>query len=149
MGTIFGPSIGMRFHTAVNKFCYLAALGRPLTIWDSALESKRPYLGLNDDIRAFEFLEKNGKSGEVYNIVTQNYSMKDIINTIKEILPNTSIEITKSPIINQKPYHTSNEKIKALGFEFKDDIKQLMKETIELFGKTKVISTGIDNSGLD
>ena len=149
MGTIFGTSIGMRFHTAVNKFCYLATLGKPLTIWDSALESKRPYLGLNDDIRAFEFLEKNGKSGEVYNVVTQNYSMRDIINTIKEILPNTSIEITKSPIINQKPYHTSNEKIKALGFEFKDDIKQLMKETIELFGKTKVISTGIDNSGLN
>src|SRR3989344_6551476 len=36
MGTIFGTSIGMRFHTAINKFCYLAAMNRPLTVWDSA-----------------------------------------------------------------------------------------------------------------
>ena len=25
-GTIFGTSIGMRFHTAINKFCWLAAM---------------------------------------------------------------------------------------------------------------------------
>ena len=31
LGTIFGPSIGMRFHTAVNKFIYHSVIGRPLT----------------------------------------------------------------------------------------------------------------------
>ena len=146
MGTIFGTSIGMRFHTAINKFCFLAAMNKPLTIWDSALNSRRPYLGLNDDIRAFEFLEKNGKSGEVYNVVTKNYSMQDVLDAIKEFVPDVKIEITKSPIINQKPYHASNEKIKALGFEFKDDLKQSMKETIELFRRTTY--SGIDNGGL-
>src|SRR3989344_5233342 len=39
-GTIFGTSIGMRFHTSINKFCYLAAMNKPLTVWDSALDSK-------------------------------------------------------------------------------------------------------------
>ena len=32
-GTIFGISKGMRFQTAINKFCWQAAFGVPLTIW--------------------------------------------------------------------------------------------------------------------
>ena len=145
-GTIFGTSIGMRFHTAINKFCYLAALGRPLTVWDTALNSRRPYLGLNDCIRAFEFLEKNGKSGEVYNIVTKNFSMQDVLDTIREFIPDLKIEITKSPIINQKPYHASNEKVKTLGFQFKDELRNDVKETIELF--RRITYSGIDNTNL-
>src|SRR3989344_5621847 len=129
-GTIFGTSIGMRFHTAINKFCYLAAMNKPLTVWDSALDSKRPYLGLNDCVRAYEFLEKNGKSGEVYNIVTKNFEMKEIVETIKQLVPNLKVTITNSPILNQKPYHVSNQKIIDLGFEFHDNLSDNIKETI-------------------
>jgi len=32
LGTIFGTSPGMRFHTAVNKFCWQAVFGVPLTV---------------------------------------------------------------------------------------------------------------------
>lgn len=132
-GTIFGTSIGMRFHTAVNKFCYLAAMNKPLTVWDSALNSKRPYLGLNDCIRAYEFLEKNGKPGELYNVVTKNFEMKEIIDAVKIAAPNVKIEITKSPLLNQKPYHVSNNKIRELGFVPKDDLYNDIKETVDLF----------------
>ena len=137
MGTIFGTSIGMRFHTAVNKFCYLAALGKPLTVWDSALNSKRPYLGLNDNIRAFQFLETRGKPGELYNVVTKNFSIEDIINSIKKVVPDVKIEITKSPLLNQKPYEVSNEKIRQEGFEFRDELDEGVRKTIELFKGVK------------
>ena len=136
-GTIFGTSIGMRFHTAINKFCYLAAMNRPLTIWDSALNSKRPYLGLNDCIRAYEFFEIGGKNGEIYNVLTENFEMQEIINAIRNIVPNVKIQITKSPLLNQKPYHASNEKIKSLGFEFRDNLSEHIRETIEFFGAIK------------
>ena len=33
LGTIFGVSPGMRFHTAVNKFIWQACMGQPLTVW--------------------------------------------------------------------------------------------------------------------
>lgn len=133
LGTIFGTSIGMRFHTAINKFCYLAAMNKPLTVWDTALQSKRPYLGLNDAISAFMFLEEKGKSGEIYNVVTKNYSMGDIIETIKKHAPDTKIEITKSPLLNQKPYHVNDDKIRALGFDYKDDLSEAVGKTIQLF----------------
>src|SRR5262245_43182135 len=36
MGTIFGPSIGMRFHTAVNQFCWRATARQPIEVWTTA-----------------------------------------------------------------------------------------------------------------
>ena len=35
-GTISGTSSGMRFHTAVNKFCLNAALNEPITVYKTA-----------------------------------------------------------------------------------------------------------------
>jgi len=131
-GTIFGTAIGMRFHTAINKFCYLAALNRPLTVWDSALNSKRPYLGLNDSIKAYQFFENNGKNGEIYNVLTKNFEMQEIINIIRKF-KDIKIEITKSPLLNQRPYEVSNKKIRDLGFEFNDNLEENIKETIEIF----------------
>ncbi len=43
-GTISGISSGMRFHTAVNKFCLNASLNLPITVYKTALNQYRPYL---------------------------------------------------------------------------------------------------------
>ena len=53
-GTIFGTSIGMRFHTAVNKFCWQAVMGQPLTVWTTAMHQYRPYLDLDDAVAAIK-----------------------------------------------------------------------------------------------
>ena len=57
-GTIFGVSKGMRFHTAVNKFCWQVSLQKPITVWRTAITQKRPYLDLNDAKRAIIFIIK-------------------------------------------------------------------------------------------
>ncbi|MFH1711524.1 MAG: NAD-dependent epimerase/dehydratase [Nanoarchaeota archaeon] len=137
LGTIFGTSIGMRFHTAVNKFCYLAAMGKPLTVWDSAINQKRPYLGLGDTIRAMIFIEDNGIPGQLYNVVSYNHTVGQIVDTIKKFVKDVKIEITKAPIINQESYEVSNKKITSLGFVFSDDIEKSVQETLELFGAIK------------
>ena len=59
LGTIFGVSRGIRFHTAVNKFCLQSATNKPLTIWKTAMYQKRPYLDINDAIRCFSFIIKH------------------------------------------------------------------------------------------
>ncbi|PIN90867.1 nucleoside-diphosphate sugar epimerase [Candidatus Pacearchaeota archaeon CG10_big_fil_rev_8_21_14_0_10_34_76] len=142
-GTIFGTSIGMRFHTAVNKFCYLAAMNKPLTVWDSALESKRPYLSLDDDIKALQFFEKNGSPGELYNVLTKNYTMHEIIDAIKKHAPETNITITKSPILNQKPYHVDDRKIKELGFVPEGNLDEDIGKTLRLFKAIQNSNLGI------
>lgn len=133
MGTIFGTSIGMRFHTAVNKFCYLASMKKPLTVWENALDQKRPYLGLYDDLRAFAFLEKHGKPGEIYNVLSGNFTVRQMIDSIKLFIPDVKIQMTKSPILNQKSYEVSNKKIRELGFDFKDKLTGGIKSTLGFF----------------
>jgi len=137
MGTIFGTSIGMRFQTAVNKFTYLASMNKPLTVWESALDQKRPYLGLNECSKAFSFLEKNGKSGELYNVLTGNYTVRNILDYIKAHIPDIKIKMTKSPILNQKSYEVSEDKIRKLGFSYKDNISESIKSTVKLFQAIK------------
>ena len=47
-GTISGVSKGMRFHTAVNKFCFNSVMGVKIPIWGKALKLYRPYLSLKE-----------------------------------------------------------------------------------------------------
>src|SRR5262249_9470712 len=83
-GTIFGASVGMRYHTAVNKFCWQAVMGQPLTIWKSAYDQKRPYLDLVDAIRAIAFVIKHDLfDGRIYNALTLNARVRDIVDCIR------------------------------------------------------------------
>ncbi|MCK9596956.1 NAD(P)-dependent oxidoreductase [Candidatus Pacearchaeota archaeon] len=136
-GTIFGTSIGMRFHTAVNKFCYLGAMNKPITVWEDALNQKRPYLGINDAIRAISFVWDNAKSGETYNVLTDNYTVQEILDSIKKYIPGIKIEFTPSPILNQQSYEISNKKICSLGFTHKDSLSEQIGDTIRLFQAIK------------
>ena len=55
-GTISGISKGMRFHTAVNKFCFNTILREDVPVWGKALNLYRPYLSLRDAIKTILFL---------------------------------------------------------------------------------------------
>ena len=48
LGSICGISPGMRFHSAISKFCYQSALNIPLSVWKTALNQSRPFLNIND-----------------------------------------------------------------------------------------------------
>jgi UDP-glucose 4-epimerase len=133
-GTIYGTSIGMRFHTAVNKFCYEAALGNPLTIWDSAYEQKRPYLYLGDAVKSIQFALSNDKmEGNLYNVLTSNSKVKDIVDIIKIHCPTVKLNFTKDIVINQNSYEVSSNKIEALGFIANGNLKSGVAEIFQNF----------------
>ena len=75
----------MRFHTAVNKFCLNTILKDEIPIWGKALDLYRPYLSLKDAIKTMLFLiNKNKFNNEIYNVVTKNYNVREILNLIKK-----------------------------------------------------------------
>ena len=132
-GTICGVSRGMRFHTAVNKFCWQAVTGQPLTIWRTALHQKRPYLELVDAIRAFIFIINNNLfTNEIFNIVTENLAVNDLIQMIKEHIPGITVGYVDTEIMNQLSYEVSTVKIKDHGFDFKGSIRNGVEETLRL-----------------
>ena len=132
LGTIFGISKGMRFHTAVNKFCYQASLNNPLTVWKTAYYQQRPYLDLNDAIKCIKFIiKKNIFTNEIYNVVTINLSIKELLDYIKKY-KKIKIKYVSNRIMNQLSYRTSCSKILKLGFKFSGNIDRQIKRTLEL-----------------
>jgi nucleoside-diphosphate-sugar epimerase len=133
LGTIFGTSPGMRFHTAINKFCWQAVMGTPLTVWETAYNQKRPYLDLVDAIRAIAFfVTSNQFNGKVYNVVTLNATVKEVVNSIQEFIPNLEIKFVTNKIMNQLSYEVLPAHLNEENFIFKGDFKQGLKDTISL-----------------
>ncbi len=131
-GTIFGISRGMRFHTAINKFCWQASFNTPLTIWKTAYNQKRPYLDLTDAVNSIIFIiNKDIFDSDIYNILTVNTSVKDIVLLIKTYVKNLKIKYVDSKIMNQLSYEVSNKKIIKKGFNFKGSLKKSIKQTID------------------
>jgi nucleoside-diphosphate-sugar epimerase len=132
-GTIFGPSIGMRFHTAVNKFCWQAVMDIPLSVWSTAFEQKRPYLDLKDASNAFAHIIKNNIfDGNIYNVLTLNATVKEIVEIIQLKYPNLKINFVDNQIMNQLSYEVSNLKFTNTGYVFNGNLKNSIFETIDL-----------------
>ena len=137
-GTIFGASTGMRFHTAVNKFIWQACAGIPLTVWTSALDQKRPYLDLEDAIRAlFLIIERKLFGREIYNVLTLNITVREVVSTIREFVPDVQVSLVDHQIMNQLSYTVACQKFADLGFEFKGDLKQRVAESVLLLKRMR------------
>jgi UDP-glucose 4-epimerase len=132
-GTIFGASPGMRFHTAVNKFCWQATMGQPITVWTTAYDQKRPYLDLFDASRAIAFIIRNDLfDGRIYNILTHNLSVRQVVDAIREFVPDLKIAFVDSKIMNQLSYEVLCERFVSKGFAFAGDLRRGVGETIGL-----------------
>jgi len=136
LGTIFGFSIGMRFHTAVNKFIWQALTGQEITVWKTAFNQKRPYCGLGDCVGAVNHIIKRQIfDNQIYNLVTVNLTVKDILDAIKKYIPGISVKFVDSPIMNQLSYTVSNKKSLAGGVRYNDGIDECLKEVVrKLYG---------------
>lgn len=132
-GTIFGVSPGMRFHTAVNKFIWQACQGIPLTVWRSALDQRRPYLDLEDGVRAIAFIiDRRVFDNGVYNVLTLNATVREIVDSIRIYVPGVNVELVDSRIMNQLSYTVLAERFRGLGFEIRGDLRRGVEETVRL-----------------
>jgi len=138
-GTIFGVSPGMRFHTAVNKFIWQACLGLPITVWRSALDQRRPYLDLGDAVRAISMIiERELFHKRAYNVLTTNATVREIVDAIRELVPDLTIELVESRIMNQLSYTVADSRFRALGFDVRGDLRRGVAETVALLRNCRV-----------
>ena len=140
LGTIFGISPGMRFHTAVNKFCWQAVMKDPITVWKTALEQKRPYLDLLDLGNAIAHIIKTDLfNNSTYNLLSGNFTVNNIIDFIRMYEPELSIKLVENNIMNQLSYEVLNQKFINENFKFVGNIKNGIKETIEQLKQSNTI----------
>ena len=132
-GTIAGVSKGMRFHTAVNKFCLNASLNEPISVYKTALNQYRPYLSLSDAFKLFKFtIEKDFFKNDIYNAVSENCTVKQIIKKITLYKKKVSIKLVSSKIMNQLSYHVDKKKLQNEGLFLRNKIEIDIKNTLNL-----------------
>lgn len=130
-GTIYGWSMGMRFHTAVNLFLWQAITNQPITIWKTAMDQKRPYLYLGDACRFIEHcLQTKFWNGETYNVVTGNHTPAEILKVLEKELGKLNIKQVDSPIMNQLSYEVTGDKAASFGFVPYGELRVGIEETL-------------------
>ncbi len=108
-------------------------MGQPLTIWKTAFDQKLPYLDIADAIRVIAFfLENNKFDGRVYNVVTLNSTVRDMVGIIQGFIPGLNTDFVDSQIMNQLSYEVINKRLDEESFVFQGDIKKGIKDTILL-----------------
>ena len=123
----------MRFHTAVNKFCFKTILREEVPVWNNAIDQYRPYLSLTDLKKVlFYIINNNIFDKKIYNILTKNYTVRQVLKMIKDNNFKIKIKKTQSPMLNQNSYKVSNKKIKKFKISFSNDIKNDIRETLGL-----------------
>ena len=132
-GTISGVSRGMRFHTAVNKFCLDASLDRPITVYKTALNQYRPYLSLKDVFKLFkQTIEKDLFKNDIFNALSENCTVNQVIKKIKKYKRRVKIKFVSSQIMNQLSYHVDKTKLNDEGIRLKSKIENDIKDTIKI-----------------
>ena len=137
-GTISGFSKGIRFHTAVNKFCLNAALNQKIHVYKTALHQYRPYLTLSDAFKVFKFSINNDFfKNDIFNALSKNYTVSQILEKIKKIKPNIKIKLVDTPIMNQLSYHVDKNKLIKSGLRLNSDLQKDINQTLKLFAYLK------------
>jgi len=133
MGTIFGPSVGMRFHTAVNQFCWRAVAGQPIEVWQTASHQFRPYLDLTDAVRAMIFMMRRRQfDAQVYNVLTLNATVAHVVDVLSAFVPDLQISYVESPLMNRLSYFVDNQRLSRLGFECSGSLERGIADTVAL-----------------
>ena len=138
-GTIAGVSKGIRFHTAVNKFCFNAALNQNIEVYKTAIHQYRPYLSVRDAFKTFQFcIERDFFKNDIYNVLSGNFTVNQILEKIKKIKKNIKISLVKTVIMNQLSYHVDDTKIRKEGLKLNAKIDDDIKNTLRLFNYLKL-----------
>ena len=76
--------------------------------------------------------------GRIYNVLTMNSTVRQIVNTIREFVPELEIFSTDNQILNQLSYEVSCDRFMQKGFKFEGNIRRGIDETIAWLGKANV-----------
>lgn len=130
LGTVFGDAPAIRFHTVINKFAFMACAGMPLPIFGTG-EQKRPFLHINDAVRAINFFIQNDLQG-IYNVVGENLSVNGIIKKIEKFIP-VEVYHQKRESIFRVSYEVSNKKLTNAGFTTEKSVEDGIEGIISRF----------------
>ena len=94
-------------------------------------------LHVKDVSEAVAFCLENNITG-LYNLSENNYRIKEIARTIKEVEPSTEVEYTEMEFEDQRNYKVKNDKILATGWSPKHTLIEGVAEIVKIFKEERI-----------
>ena len=85
-GNLYGYSKSIRLHAVINKFIFEANFNRLITIQGDGKQS-RTFIHIEMVAKALNNLLTADLPSDVYNIVDKNLKVIDILDVLKELMP--------------------------------------------------------------
>lgn len=127
--SIYGYGENMRVKIIANLFSKMASQNKTLKLFGGGVNYK-PLVALNDVARFLKLItHHNNYNREIFHLVNENLTVKQIAEICKEINPEISLEETDDEIPNLG-YTLSNEKVLRTGFEFTHNIRDEISKMI-------------------
>jgi len=134
--TVCGYSPRQRLDVVVNILTNLAYHKREISIFGG--EQLRPNIHIKDMVEAYMVMLKTPKekiAGEIFNAGYENHSVKEIAETVKNVV-GKDVKLITTPSDDNRSYHISSSKIKSqLGFEVRYTIRDAVTDLCEAFDK--------------
>ena len=130
LGSVYGYSLDtMRINIMPNLFSKIASQNGTIKLYGGGKQLKS-LVNLIDVVRCMKFMEENSKiKNEVFHLVNEQTTVKQVAEICKKINPNLNLEVTDDEIPNEG-YTLSNHKLLKTGFKFlynlEDSIKQMI-----------------------
>lgn len=140
LGTLFGMGDDfsrIRLDLVTNVLTYKATVGEPLTVFGG--EQWRPLLHVRDVATAVLHGLRHNTKG-LFNLSSNNYTIKDIAVNIGMIIKNTQVTYTELPFEDLRNYRVKNEKIKQTGWHPQFTIRDGIFEMYNVISGGRIVN---------
>jgi nucleoside-diphosphate-sugar epimerase len=145
LGTLYGlgdDHSRIRLDLVVNVLTKKAVLGETLTVFGG--DQWRPILHVKDVSTAIKFGLDHNISG-LYNLAQENYTIKDIAETIKDVLPiSVKIEYQEVAYEDKRNYRVKSDSFKNKGWISLHTLQEGIQEMFEVIKSGRI--KDLDNS---
>jgi UDP-glucose 4-epimerase len=132
LGTCFGMSAAVRFDAVANRFAYLAAIHRALTVYGDG-EQVRPLIHVSDASAAIRYALAHGDqmAGEVYNVVGENVSILALVDAIRGLRPDIDVRYTEQDVFTHLSFAVNGSKLNGQGWYPQVSLEAGLAELLE------------------
>lgn len=128
---VYGYSKSMRFDARLNRFMFEAAAGQKMTVNGSGNQA-RAYIHIDDTTDCLEALLTKELKPDVYDLVTRNLAIHEIVDGVKTVFPDTELLYINQHVepweLQVKPDERLLDCMRPKGHTFLEEIREFKKQ---------------------
>ena len=137
LGSVYGWSTDtMRIGIMPNLFSKMASQNQNITLYSGGKQLKS-LVNITDVARCFKFMECFETPNQVFNLVNEQTTVKEVAEICKKYKPNIDLISTDNEIPNLG-YTLSNKKLMGTGFKFLYNLDESISEMISKWSEKNI-----------